>query len=100
MDLVILVVLIGIVVFVFKQFSSFVYFMAIIDIFLRIITFIKLNIGIPELASFLNAYIPESIPAIINNYSTGIFNTLLVWGYVLIYIMFESYIIRTFFKKK
>lgn len=100
MDLVILVVLIGIVVFVFKQFSSFVYFMAIVDILLRIITFIKLNIGIPELSSFLDAYIPVSIPAIIDTYSTGIFNTILIWGYVIIYIIFETYIIRTFFRKK
>lgn len=100
MDLVILVVLIAIVVAIFKKFSSFVYFIAIIDIFLRILTFIKIQLGIPELTSFLNKYFPSSVPGIINAYSNGIFNTILIWGYIVIFIIFEFYIIRTFFKKK
>ena len=100
MDLVILVVLIAIVVAIFKKFSSFVYFIAIIDIFLRLLTFIKIQLGIPELTSFLNKYFPVSVPGIINAYSSGIFNIILTWGYIVIFIIFEFYIIRTFFKKK
>ena len=100
MDLVILVVLIAIVVAIFKKFSSFVYFIAIVDIFLRILTFIKIQLGIPELTSFLNKYFPVSVPGIIDAYSSGIFNTILTWGYIIIFIIFEFYIIRTFFKKK
>lgn len=100
MDLVILVVLIAIVVAIFKKFSSFVYFIAIIDIFLRILTFIKIQLGIPELTSFFNKYFPVSVPGIINSYSNGIFNTILTWGYIVIFVIFEFYIIRTFFKKK
>lgn len=100
MDLVILLVLIGIVVFIFKKFSSFIYFIAVIDIFLRIITFIKLQISNSEIYSFLNRYIPTSIPGILNTYSSGILNTILIWLYVIGMIIFEFYIIRTFFKKK
>ena len=100
MDLVILLVLIGIVVFIFKKFSSFIYFIAVIDIFLRIMTFIKLQISNSEIYSFLNRYIPTSIPGILNTYSSGILNTILIWLYVIGMIIFEFYIIRTFFKKK
>ena len=44
MDLVIFVVLCGIVVLFFKKFSSFIYFVAMTDIFLRIVTFIKIEL--------------------------------------------------------
>lgn len=100
MDLVILVVLIGVVIFFFKQFSSFVYFMVIVDIFLRLLHTIAINLGIAELTSFVGKYIPTSIPAIIDAYSSGIFNTLLIWGYIILYAIFEFYTIRIFFKKK
>lgn len=100
MDLVILLILVGIVVLIFKKFSSFIYFLAIVDIFLRIMTFIKLQISNYEIYNFLNKYIPTSIPGILNSYSTGILNTILIWLYVIAMIIFESYIIRTFFKKK
>lgn len=100
MDLVILLVLIGIVVFIFKKFSSFIYFVAIADIFLRIMTFIKLQISNYEIYNFLNKYIPTSIPGILNTYSSGILNTILIWLYVIGMMIFEFYIIRTFFKKK
>lgn len=100
MDLVILVVLIGVVIFFFKQFSSFVYFMAIADIFLRLLHMIAVTLGIAEFTTFVAKYIPASIPAIINAYSSGIFNTLLTWGYIILFVIFEFYTVRIFIKKK
>lgn len=100
MDLVILLVLIGIVVFIFKKFSSFIYFVAIVDIFLRILTFIKLQISNYEIYNLLNKYVPTSIPGILNSYSTGLLNTILIWLYVIGMGIFEFYIIKTFIKKK
>ena len=99
-DLIILVILLLVVIMFFKRFSSFVYFVAIIDIMLRILTFIKHNIGLPDVAALLDKYIPESILAIIGRYATGIVYTIFAWAFIIIMIIFESYIIKFFIKKK
>ena len=71
-DVVVLVILMIIVIMFFKRFSSFVFFMAIVDILLRILTFIKNNIGLPDVSALIGKYIPASIPAIIDKYCNGI----------------------------
>ena len=100
MDLIILIFLIGIVIFFFRRFSSFIYFIAIADIFFRIVTFIKVELTTGDIYAIINKYIPASIPALLDNYSSGLLYTILVWLYVVAMIIFESYIIRTFFRKK
>ena len=101
-DLIVLVVLIFIVVMFFKRFSSFVFFMAIVDIFLRILTFVKKNIGLPDVAALINKYIPESIIAIIDKYTSAIpiLNGILRWAFVIIMIIFLSYTVKIFINKK
>ena len=99
-DLVVFIVLILVVVMFFKRFDSFVYFMAIIDIFLRILAFIKNNIGLPDVRALIDKYLPESVIAIINKYTTGLVNTLLQWAFVVIMAIFLSYVIKIFVKKK
>lgn len=99
-DLVILIALIVIVVMFFKRFSSFVFFMAIIDILLRILTFIKNNIGLPDVSALIGKYIPSSMFGIIDKYSTGTINIILKWAFVIIMCIFLSYIIKIFIKKK
>ena len=94
-DLIVLIVLILLVIMFFRQFSSFVYFIAIADIFLRILTFIGENIP-----AVINKYIPKSILAIIGSYTSGLLYTILAWVFVVIMIIFESYIIKFFIKKK
>lgn len=98
-DLVVLAVILVIVIFFFKKFSSFVYSVAIIDIFLRILTFLKYN-TVPELKSLIGKYFPESISAIIGKYSNGMFYTILMWAYVIIFAIFLGYITIYFIKKK
>jgi hypothetical protein len=98
-DLIVVLVLLGVVIFLFRRFSSFVYAVAIIDIFLRIMTFIRDN-SVPELKSLIGKYFPESIPAIIANYSNGIFYTILMWIYVVIFTVFLVYITKYFIKKR
>lgn len=99
-DLIVLIVLILVVVMFFKRFSSFVFFMAIIDIFLRILAFIKDNIGLPDVSALIGKYLPESIFGIINKYCSGTINIILKWAFVVIMVVFLSYIIKIFIHKK
>lgn len=101
-DLIVLIVLIVIVIMFFKRFSSFVFFMAIIEIFLRILTFIKNNIGLHDVAALIGKYIPENMFAIINKYTGTIplLNTILKWAFVIIMAIFLSYITKIFINKK
>ncbi len=99
-DLIVLVVLILVVVMFFKRFSSFVFFIAIIDILLRILAFIKQNIGLPDVAALIGKYFPESILAIIGKYTSGLLYTVLAWAFVIIMMIFLSYIIKIFWNKK
>lgn len=99
-DLIVIVVLFLIVVFCFRKFSSFVYSFAIIDIFLRIVNFFKNNLPIKDIQNLLSKYFPGSIESVIKSYSSGIIETILMWSYTIIYIIFLSYIIKTFIRKK
>ena len=98
-DLIVVLILLGIVIFLFRKFSSFIYAVAIMDIFLRIMTFIRDN-SVPELKSLIGKYFPESIPSIIARYSDGIFYTILIWVYVCIFTVFLVYITKYFIKKR
>lgn len=98
-DLIVILILLGIVIFLFRRFSSFVYAVAIIDIFLRILTFIRDN-SVPELKSLIGKYFPESIPSIIGEYSNGLFYTILMWIYVGIFTVFLVYVTKYFIKKR
>ncbi len=99
-DLVVFIVLIVVVLMFFRNFSSFVYFVAIFDILLRILTFLKNNLGLPDVAALIDKYIPESVLAMIGKYTSGIANTILQWIFVLIMIIFEAYLIKYFVKKR
>ena len=99
-DLIILIVLIVIVIMFFKKFTSFVFFMAIIDILLRILTFIKDNIGLKDVSSLIGKYVPGSIFDIIDKYSKGSINILLKWAFVIIMCFFLFYVTKIFIKKR
>ena len=76
--------------------SSFVYAVAIIDITLRILCFLKVKVPLRELGNIF----PESIPAIFEKYTKDIVLDLLLWAYVFIYTCFLVYITSYFIKKK
>ena len=99
-DVLVLVILMVIVIMFFKRFSSFVFFMAIVDIFLRILAFIKNNIGLPDVSALIGKYFPANIPAIIDKYCNGLVNTILQWAFVIIMCIFLSYIVKIFIHKK
>ncbi len=99
-DLIVVVILLLIVIFCFRRFSSFVYAYAIIDIFLRLLHFIEVNVKVPELQNLINKYFPNSIEAIITGYTGGIIETILLWVNAIMYAIFLTYIVRIFIHKK
>ena len=101
-DLVVLMVLMILVLMFFKRFSSFVFFMAIVEIFLRILAFIKNNIGLGDVAAIIGKYLPENWFEIIDKYTAGIpiVNLILKWCFVGLMAIFLFYITKIFMKKK
>lgn len=98
--LILLVVAIIIVGLFFKDFKSVVYFLGIIDITFRLFHKLIELIKISALTEFVTKYIPSSLEAVINHYSTGILNTILIWVLFLLYIYFLIYLIKYWVKKK
>lgn len=100
MELIVIVALLALTVIFFRDFKSFIYTLGIIEIFLRILAFIKNNIGFKEVSKIIGKYIPESIINVIEKYSTGILQTILVWLFLISMICFLIYLIKYFFKGK
>ncbi len=101
-DLIILVVLMIVVIMFFKRFSSFVFFIAIVDMFLRLLTFVKNNIPLKDVSAIIGKYIPESLLSIIDSYtgSISILNIILRWVYFVLMAIFFGYVVKIFMKKK
>ncbi len=101
-DLIVLIILTIVVLMFFKRFSSFVFMVAIIDIALRILAFIKNNLGLKDLSRTIGKYLPESVFDIINRYTSNgsFFNMALKWSFVVIMIFFLVYIVKIFIKKR
>ena len=101
MAVVIMMAIIGAIVFFFKRtFSGFVYSVAMVDIFLRILAFIKAKLFAGNILVFLNKWFPVSIPAIIDKYTDGALCEVLIWVYIGIMVVFLFYTVRIFIKKK
>ena len=99
-DLIILVlIIVGVFIF-FRKFSSVLYALFIFDLVLRGLTYIKDNIHLNDLKNVIDKYIPESVPNIIDKYSSGIFQTILMWVYIVLLFVFVGYLFRIFLKKR
>jgi hypothetical protein len=101
-DLVIFIILIVAVVFFFRRFSSFVYLVCAIDIFFRLLHFLADHMGVAELTSLINKYIPGSVAGMIGNYigATGLIYTIILWIMFGLYCILLFYIIRILVKRK
>ena len=84
MDGIILLIVLLIVCFYFRDFGKIVYAIAIIDIFLRIFYYVINNVEINGISSYIEEHLKESVPDIICSYTSGLFCNILVWIYVII----------------
>ena len=101
-DLIIFIILVAAVIFFFRRFSSFVYLVCALDIFFRLLHFLADHLGVAELTSLINKYIPGSVASMIGNYvgTSGIIYTIVVWAMFVLYCILLFYIIRILFKRK
>lgn len=95
-DLILFICLLVVVIVVFRRFSSFVYALAIIDIFLRIMNFLRINVPLKELGNIF----PSDVPAILGNYLKGDLLKIFLWIYVFLYACFLFYIVEYFIRKR
>lgn len=99
MDIVVIFVILLIIALVFKRVDNVIIFFGIIDVFLRILDYIGKN-TIEEINNIINKIFPDSIPAIIGQYSDGTLESILMWGYVLLMTLFIYYVFRIILKRR
>ena len=99
-DVVILIILLVAGICYFRKLDSSVYYIASVDIFFRILTFIRDNLKVEEISKFIAKYFPESIPSIIYKYTDGVLSDILVWLYVIMFGIFLFYTVKILWKKR
>ena len=97
-SVIIIFVLLFIIALTSKKHSNIFLAFGLIDIFLRIVNYIG-NHTVGALADIVNSIFPNSIAAIITHYTSGILCDILMWGYILLMIIFFIQVCRLFFKR-
>ena len=101
-DLIVFVLLIIAVIFFFRRFSSFVYLVCGVDILYRLLHFLADHIGVVDISSLVNKYVPGSVVDMVGRYigTSGIIYIILSWIMFALYCILLFYIIRILFKRK
>lgn len=97
------IIVVALVIFAFcwfRKFSKCVYAVAVIDIFLRLLSYISSNIGIKGFQEWVEKIFPKSIPGLLSNYMSGIVLIIFEWIYVVLMVIFLFYVTRTLIRKK
>lgn len=100
LDLVVVLIIIIVGLVKYKRFSSYVYLFAFTDMLFRVLNYINEQVYVKGVHEFIDSYIPASIYSIIIKYTTDIVQTVLVWGYILIFVLFLYYTLQILLKKK
>lgn len=83
-----------------RSLSKAVYGIATIELFLRIVYFIKVHIGLNSFSEFLG-YLPSNLlTGIIDRYTGGFINIILSWLFLIVMILFLFYTARSFIKTR
>ena len=97
-SIIIIFIILLIVALWLKKPSNVVIAFGLIDIILRILDYIGEH-TIKEVNNIINKIFPNSIPSIISNNSSGILCDILMWGYILLMILFTYYVFRMLLKR-
>lgn len=94
LDVVIIFIILLIVALIFKKPSNVIIFFGLIDIVLRILDYIGKH-TIKEVNNIINKVFPDSIPSIIATHSDGLVQSIIMWCYIFLMILFVYYVFRT-----
>ncbi len=97
-SVIVIFVILFIVALTTKTKSNVFLAFGLIDIFLRIINYIG-DHTISDVNNIINKIFPDSIPAIIYHYTSGTLADILMWGYILMMIIFFYHVFRLFLKR-
>lgn len=97
-SIVVIFIILLIIALWLKKPSNVIIAFGLIDITLRILNYIGEH-TIKEVNNVINKIFPDSIPAIINGNCSGILNDILMWGYILLMILFVYYVFRMLMKR-
>lgn len=97
-SVIVIFVLLLIVALTSKKHSNIFLAFGLIDIFLRIVDYIGAH-TIKEIDNVVNQIFPNSISSIITHYTNGTISDILMWGYVLLMIIFFFQVFKLFTKR-
>lgn len=97
-SVIVIFVILFIVALTSRKHSNIFLAFGLIDIFLRLINYIG-NHTMDEIANIVNKIFPNSIAAIITHYTSGTLCTILMWGYIVLMVIFFIQVLRLFIKR-
>ncbi len=97
-SVIVIFVILFIVALTSKKHSNIFLAFGLIDIFLRLINYIG-NHTIKEVADIVNKIFPDSIAAIITHYTSGTLCDILMWGYILLMVIFFIQVTKLFIRR-
>lgn len=100
MELGILLVLIMIVVFMYKDVKWVVYLIGIIELFLGLIHAVGDKLGVAAINNVINTYLPTSILSVLRRDCSGLVYEVLSWVFIAVLILFLVYLVKYFIRKK
>ena len=97
-SVIVIFVILFIVALTSKKHSNIFLAFGLIDIFLRLINYIG-NHTIKEISDIVNKIFPNSIASIIEYYTNGTLSEILMWGYILLMVIFFCQVCKLFIKR-
>lgn len=97
-SVIIIFILLFVVALTTKKKSNVFLAFGLIDIFLRIMDYIGEH-TIKEVNNIINKIFPDSFADIINHYTSGTLSDILMWGYILLMIIFFYHVFKLFMKR-
>ena len=97
-SVIVIFVILFVVALTTKKKNNIFLVFGLIDIFLRIMDYIGEH-TISEVNNIINKIFPNSIPAIIYNYTDGTLSDILMWGYILLMAIFFYEVLRLLMKR-